>query len=57
MPMLWSDLDTMPDFEKVVHDKDYLETCTCIDHSDKSEETYNQRIIDLFDDMARFGYI
>lgn len=53
-PMLFADVDSMPDMDELTEDMN-LDDFMCM--SENSKRAYNSRIVALFDDMARFGYI
>lgn len=60
LPMLVADVDTMPDFNEVFETADAENTedeNTMFRISDASKAEYNERVVNLFDDMARFVYI
>lgn len=58
LPMTLGDIGTFPDLNDLAenrnsdsnHDDIFL-------ISDDSKQEYNQRVTEMFDDMARFGYI
>lgn len=59
MPLLYADIDSMPDMDEVAKKVNAKESYDEIWLSSDAEKRklYNQRVVDLFDDMNRFGYI
>lgn len=58
MSMLWADRESTETFDEILQNiEEYLTRINFKDHSDKSQETYERRLIDLFEDMANYGYI
>lgn len=59
LPILYTDRQNMPDMEKVFHDFDVnkLEKVLTTFESNEAQQAYSKRVVDIFDDMARFNYI
>lgn len=59
MLLLYADIDSMPDMDDVAKKVNAGESYDEIELISDAEKRklFNQRVVDLFDDMIRFGYI
>lgn len=59
IPLLNTSIETMPDFDEISEtaETDDNISANLFPISDEMKPTFNKKIVGLFDDMARFGYI
>lgn len=59
LPMVCADVDSMPDFDEIAAQSGDQErfNVDVFRVSDESKKAYNNRVTDIFIDMARLGYI
>lgn len=57
--LLNTNIDTMPDFDEISENVETDENISAnlFPISDEMKPAFNKKIVGLFDDMARFGYI
>lgn len=58
LPILCADLDSMPDVDNISENRTDYNSNEHVDvYRFSDESAYNKRVTDIFDDMARFGYM